>query len=113
MSNTGPMTPPLSTAPTRHGASARRRPGSRARRASNHPLNTIPDPRYSTPASNTGGMSVTSSFATGVLAPNSAAAARAQAGPLSLNRFKDSHLRLLVAAMRDGDVKPIQFRHEQ
>ena len=76
---TGPATPPKKMAPNNQGHSARVNPDacqprSRTRRMSVSPN---PLPRYSNPASSTGGMFPTSSLAKGVLAPNRAAANRA------------------------------------
>nr|WP_269459375.1 hypothetical protein [Candidatus Nitrosoglobus terrae] len=75
----GPNTPPNPMASSSHNHSARGIVGihqlrSRASLASPRP---IPLPRYSRPASKTGGVSCSSAFASGVLAPNNAAAPRA------------------------------------
>ena len=76
---TGPRIPPNTIAPPSHGHSLTLspdffQPRSRIKRSNTSPM---PLPRYNNPASSTGGISVPSSFASGVLAPNSAAAANA------------------------------------
>ena len=68
--------PPKITAPRNHGHSARVKPEGCQRRSriSRAMVNPSPLPRYSRPANSSGGKSPTSDLASGVLAPNRAAA---------------------------------------
>jgi hypothetical protein len=80
------MTPPANTAPPSHGRSrfcsgASAVVAFRQRLISHHVPSPNPEPAYSRPASSTGWTSRTSSFASGVLAPNSSAASSAGAMP--------------------------------
>jgi len=79
ISTTGPITPPNRMAPSSHGHSERCRPDGfqPPSRATRNRLKPRPLPRYSSPANSTGGRSPTSSLASGVLAPNKAAAPNA------------------------------------
>jgi hypothetical protein len=86
INSTGPSMPPKTIAPSNHGISlggiprgvvARVAARSRAHLRASRMLNPSPLPRYSNPANSSAGTSPTSNLASGVLAPNSSAAARA------------------------------------
>ena len=80
----GPRTPPLTMAPTSHGASRRVSGASvvgRFRRRSHSAARPVPEPRYSSPASSCGAAPASNSLANGELAPNRSAATSANPTP--------------------------------
>ena len=90
ISKTGPITPPVTMAPTSHGTSRRpndasgdRRPASLCK-TRNSP-SPAPEPRYRSPASSQGSTRPTSSLAEGALRPKRAAAASANRGDAEID----------------------------
>ena len=81
INNTGPSTPPASTAPASQPASPARSLTAGLRQPCRNKAKPTPDPRYSRPASSQGLVSASSALAKGVPAPKSSAAATAAATP--------------------------------
>ena len=92
ISNTGPATPPVATAPASQSQSPRASWVVGDCRTWRNNQSPRPEPRYSNAASNQGPACSSSSFASGVPAPKSTAAASAAGMPESFNFIFSCHL---------------------